>query len=78
MECREVIERLWEYLDGELAAEEAAAVAAHLAGCPTCGPRCRCDRAFLLLIVRSADRAVSAALRLAAAIAPARRARGRR
>jgi mycothiol system anti-sigma-R factor len=52
MECREVLERLWEYLDDELAAKEAAAVDGHLAGCPTCNPRCRCDRAFLVLVVR--------------------------
>jgi mycothiol system anti-sigma-R factor len=53
MECREVIDRLWEYLDDELAAEEAAAVRHHLAGCRTCPPRCRCDRTFLLVIVRA-------------------------
>ena len=53
MECREVIERLWEYLDDELAAEEAADLRRHLAGCRTCGPRCACDRAFLVLLVRS-------------------------
>jgi mycothiol system anti-sigma-R factor len=53
MECREVLERLWEYLDDELAAKEAAAVDGHLAGCPTCSPRCRHHRAFLVLVVRS-------------------------
>jgi mycothiol system anti-sigma-R factor len=53
MECPEVIERLWEYLDGELAAKEVAAIDHHLAGCPHCLPRCRCDRAFLMLVVRS-------------------------
>ena len=53
MECREVIDRLWEYLDGELVAEEAAAVHRHLGECPTCHPRCRSDRAFLLVIVRA-------------------------
>jgi anti-sigma factor RsiW len=47
MECAEVAERLWEYLDGELPAEEAAAVGRHLAGCAACRPRCRRDRAFL-------------------------------
>jgi mycothiol system anti-sigma-R factor len=53
MECREVIDRLWEYLDDELAAEEAAAVRHHLAGCPSCHPRYRFDRTFLLVIVRT-------------------------
>ena len=53
MECREVIDRLWEYLDGELAAEEAAAIRRHLGECPACHPRCCCDRAFLLVVRRS-------------------------
>jgi len=53
MECREVIERLWEYLDDELAAVEAEAVHGHLAGCSTCSPHCRHDRAFLILLTRS-------------------------
>ncbi len=53
MECPEVTERLWEYLDGELAAKEAAAVGVHLAGCPHCQPHYRCDRAFLVVVVRS-------------------------
>jgi anti-sigma factor (TIGR02949 family) len=56
MECAEVVERLWEYLDGELAAKEAAAVGRHLAGCPHCRPHYRCDRAFLVLVVRSLTR----------------------
>ena len=51
MECREVIDRLWEYLDDELAAEEAAAVRHHLESCRACPSRCRCDRTFLLVIV---------------------------
>ena len=69
MECREVIDRLWEYLDDELSAEEAAAVRHHLVECPSCHPRCRCDRAFLLLVVRAltapcpAPPALSAAVR---------------
>jgi len=53
MECPEVAERLWEYLDDELAAKEAGAVALHLEGCGHCGPHYRCDRAFLVLVVRS-------------------------
>ncbi|HET9038701.1 MAG TPA: zf-HC2 domain-containing protein [Gemmatimonadales bacterium] len=70
MECREVIERLWEYLDGELAAKEAAAIGRHLDECPTCHPHCSCDRTFLLVIRRSlaapypAPAALAKALRL--------------
>jgi anti-sigma factor (TIGR02949 family) len=51
MECAEVTDRLWEYLDGELAAEEAAAVGQHVAGCVHCTSHWCCDRAFLELLV---------------------------
>jgi anti-sigma factor (TIGR02949 family) len=51
MECAEVADRLWEYLDGELAAEEAAAVGRHVAGCAHCNSHCCCDRAFLELLI---------------------------
>lgn len=53
MDCPEVVRRLWEYLDGELAAEEAGAVRLHLESCSRCRPACQCDRAFLLLLTRS-------------------------
>ena len=53
MECAEVTRRLWEYLDGELAAKEAADVGRHLASCAHCQPHYRCDRAFLVVVVRS-------------------------
>lgn len=67
MECSEVTDRLWEYLDGELAAKEAAAVDRHLGSCPFCRPHCSCDRAFLVLLVRSLGRpcAAPATLRFA-------------
>ncbi|HUF36629.1 MAG TPA: zf-HC2 domain-containing protein [Gemmatimonadales bacterium] len=52
-DCTQVERRLWEYLDGALPAEEAAAVRAHLMGCRGCGPACRCCRAFLALVARS-------------------------
>ena len=68
MECAEVTRRLWEYLDGELAAKEAAAVDRHLAGCPHCQPHCRCDHAFFVVIVRSLTRPCPAPLGLRAAI----------
>jgi anti-sigma factor (TIGR02949 family) len=68
MECADVAKRLWEYLDGELAAKEAAAVDRHLAGCAHCRPHYCCDRAFLVLVVRSLARPCPAPHRLRAAI----------
>jgi mycothiol system anti-sigma-R factor len=52
MECVEVLKRLWEYLDQELASEEAEAVGAHLSHCAGCYPSFSCDRAFLELLAR--------------------------
>ena len=53
LDCAQVERRLWEYLDGALPAEEAAAVRAHLGGCAGCGPVCGCCRAFLERIARA-------------------------
>jgi anti-sigma factor (TIGR02949 family) len=53
LDCAQVERRLWEYLDGALSAEEAAAVRTHLNGCAGCGPMCGCCRAFLDLIARA-------------------------
>ncbi len=58
MECAEITDRLWEYLDGELAAEEAAAVGQHVTGCAHCNSHCCCDRAFLELVVGALTRRV--------------------
>lgn len=52
MECKEVLFRLWEYLDDELESEEAEAVAAHLKRCGECYPAYCCDRALLQLLAR--------------------------
>jgi mycothiol system anti-sigma-R factor len=52
MECKEVLFRLWEYLDDELGPEEAEAVAAHLKRCGECYPAYCCDRALLELLAR--------------------------
>jgi hypothetical protein len=56
MRCEEVLTRLWEYLDEELASEEAAAVWFHLRDCRRCHPAYCCDRAFLELLSRQRDR----------------------
>jgi anti-sigma factor RsiW len=52
MECEEVVSRLWEYLDQELAPEEAEEVGVHLMRCVRCHPRFCCDRALLELLAR--------------------------
>jgi len=52
MECEEVLVRLWEYLDEELAPEEAEGIRAHLTWCRDCYPAYCCDRAFLQLLAR--------------------------
>jgi anti-sigma factor RsiW len=52
MRCEDVLAVLWEYLDQELAPEEAGVVRAHLSGCPHCHPAYCCDRAFLALLAR--------------------------
>jgi len=56
MECEEVLRRLWEYLDHELAPEEAGAVRAHLGQCGCCYQDFCCDRAFLELLARQRAR----------------------
>jgi mycothiol system anti-sigma-R factor len=52
MQCEEVLNRLWEYLDQELGLEEARRVQGHLSICAECYPAYCCDRAFLLLLAR--------------------------
>jgi anti-sigma factor (TIGR02949 family) len=54
MECPEIRRCLWEYLDQELGAEEAASVQAHLIDCGHCRPAYCCDRALLALLGRCA------------------------
>jgi len=50
--CQEVITELWDYLDGELPAERAAAIADHLAQCARCYPQYRFEYAFLAAVAR--------------------------
>ena len=69
MDCKEVLIRLWEYLDQELGPEEAAAVRAHLSDCVNCYPAYRCDQALLDLLARqrarcSAPAALKVSIRL--------------
>lgn len=59
MECEAVLVLLWEYLDEELASEEAETIAAHVSRCPTCRPAYCCNRAFLELLARQRNRCSS-------------------
>lgn len=47
IDCREALERLYEYLDRELTPELAAEVERHLEACAHCFPRFQFERAFL-------------------------------
>jgi mycothiol system anti-sigma-R factor len=53
--CREVIEELWDYLDGELPSERMEELAAHLAECARCYPQYRFEFAFLEALARQRD-----------------------
>lgn len=50
--CREVMEQLWDYLDGELPFGGMEEVAAHLTECARCFPQYRFEFAFLALLAR--------------------------
>jgi anti-sigma factor (TIGR02949 family) len=47
LDCRAVIEQLWEYLDAELGPERMQAVRTHLTLCAECYPQYDFERAFL-------------------------------
>jgi hypothetical protein len=50
--CQEVVNDLWDYLDGELPAARAATIADHLAECARCYPRYRFEYSFLAAVAR--------------------------
>lgn len=50
--CREVVEQLWDFLDGELTPERMHALAEHLAACQRCYPQYRFELAFLAALAR--------------------------
>jgi mycothiol system anti-sigma-R factor len=50
--CREVIQELWDYLDGELPFGQMEEIAAHLVECARCHPQYRFEFAFLALLAR--------------------------
>ena len=53
VDCRHVIGRMWEYLDGELPADEVEEIRAHLAVCGRCNPQYQFQFRFLGAVVAS-------------------------
>lgn len=51
IDCRHVIRRMWEYLDGEVEAAEAEQIRAHLAECGRCNPQYQFQFGFLSTLV---------------------------
>ena len=54
--CEEALERLWEFLDGELEAADETDVQRHLEVCARCYPRYDFQRAYFELMRRIRDR----------------------
>lgn len=50
--CREVIELLWEYIDGELTEERMTTIRAHLVVCERCFPHYDFQKAFIEFVRR--------------------------
>lgn len=57
IDCRSVMMRLWEYLDGELQPEDTSALREHLGHCARCYPQYRHRLAFLALVSHAASAA---------------------
>jgi mycothiol system anti-sigma-R factor len=55
MTCAEALERIYEFLDGELTAEVEERIRQHLALCRQCHPRFRHDEVFLRFLEKRAQ-----------------------
>ena len=53
--CADVIERMFEYLDGELTADVDGRIREHLAACQRCYPEFEHERVFLRFLERRAQ-----------------------
>ena len=63
LSCREVIEQLWAFIDGELDSEQLARVDLHLEACASCFPHYDFQRAFQAFLRAHNAQPVPAALR---------------
>ena len=55
LSCRELIEQLWDYVDGELPPRRIERITDHLAACLRCYPHYRFAFAFLEALARQRD-----------------------
>jgi mycothiol system anti-sigma-R factor len=52
MDCDQVLEMVWGYLDGEVDEEEYRDIHKHIKGCGECGPRYEFQRKLMVLVER--------------------------
>jgi len=52
-DCQDVLRQLWEYLDGELPADEAEEIRDHLEDCAHCNPQYEFQLRFLDALVKA-------------------------
>ena len=61
--CGEAMSRLWDYIDGELTPESAAAVRTHLDACARCFPELDFHRGFCEFLRRTCEEPIPPELR---------------
>jgi anti-sigma factor (TIGR02949 family) len=54
--CHDALERIFDWLDGELAPDQEASVGAHLQTCGRCYPVLKFEKAFLEALARVAEK----------------------
>ena len=54
--CKQVMEHLWDYLDGELPPEAMREFAEHIAACKRCYPQYRFEFSYLEALARQRQR----------------------
>ena len=63
LSCRQAVEQLWAYIDGELPAGESERVHEHLSACQECYPHYDFQKAFLDFVRRQSEKPIPSGLR---------------